>query len=577
MTAEQTNVSYLESDNAARRLSYQGVISLAGITKLKEAALTKLPDNLARHHAEGRYHIHDLEAFGIAPNCLAIDFRRCFPVDRFRAKDPTRCVLGIFDFIRQAVVAIAGDQSGGIGFANFDDDIAWACDQIEIGDTSHTRETLRACVEGFVDWVNTTRSRYGLECYYVTLNVGLSLAPLGRHIATCLLEYIRKAPAGYMRPNIVFKTLAALHFGENAPNRALFDTALAATAVRMIPTYLLCDSAPNVEIPPERLAIMGCRTRVAANIHGTTTAIGRGNMAYISVNLPRIAWMSSQGIPVAQRAEEFLLGWQRIAKDAAAVMLHRKRLLESNPAHRFPGFRAIDPWLEPFAHADRVAVWKHATLSIGFVGLAEAVEIMSGERMGVSAAASKLANALVTGMRREIDRVGAEHQCNLTLLATSAESAAGRFASIDWTEFRVPAAEKGFYTNSFHVPVDLPLNPVRKMQLEGPFHALCNGGCISYVELSGPPLENALAIEDMLRAASSAGVSYFGVNFPRDVCNACGTQGIFDTCPACASAEDVAHIRRVSGYLEDLGSFTPGKRAEVAKRVAHARGGAQCL
>lgn len=576
MRNDRTNEAVIESDNAARRISYQGAISLAGMTILKEAALKQIPGDLARHHMEGRYHIHDIEAFGIAPNCLSIDFRRCFPTDRYRAKDPTRRLLSIFDFIRQAIVAIACDQSGGIGFVNFDDDIAWACDQLAISDSPNTRETLCACVEGLIDWVNTTRSRYGLECYYVTLNVGLSLAPLGRHVTTCLLKYICEASAGYVCPNIVFKTLAALHLDEKAPNRSIFDMALAATAVRMIPTYQLCDAESNKKIPPDRLAIMGCRTRVAENIHGPTTAIGRGNMAYISVNLPRIAWMlAAQGSHRERNAKAFLLQWQCIAKDAAAVLLYRKCLLERNPAYSFPGFCTVEPWLKPFADGDRVGVWKHATLSIGFIGLAEAVEILTGQRIGVSDAANTIAVELVAGMRREIDRLRVEHQCNITLLATSAESAAGRFARIDWTEFRVPAAEKGFYTNSFHVPVDIPLNPVRKMQIEGPFHALCNGGCISYVELSGPPFGNALAIEDILRAGASAGVSYFGVNFPRDVCNACGNQGIFDSCPTCASS-DVAHIRRVSGYLEDLRAFTLGKQAEVTKRVAHSRGDSQC-
>lgn len=36
--------------------------------------------------------------------------------------------------------------------------------------------------------------------------------------------------------------------------------------------------------------IMGCRTNVSSNLFGDTTSIGRGNIANISINLPRIAF-----------------------------------------------------------------------------------------------------------------------------------------------------------------------------------------------------------------------------------------------------------------------------------------------
>ncbi|WFS63393.1 anaerobic ribonucleoside-triphosphate reductase [Pseudodesulfovibrio thermohalotolerans] len=573
MTENKTTVSAKTMDNAARRISYQGLISLAGMDELKNTALTNLPKRLATHHYNGSYHIHDLEAFGVAPNCLTIDFQRSFPTDKLRSKNTLQRLLGIFDYIRQAIVAIGGDQSGGIGFANFDEDIAWACDQLAISDSRRTRQILRACIDNFIEWINTTRSRYGLECYYVTLNIGLSQSPLGKYSAVCLLDCLQNAPAGYIRPNIVFKTKAELHFEKDARNRELFDSALTTTAVRMIPTYLLCDATPNIDIPPEQLAIMGCRTRVAANLHGHTTAIGRGNLAYVSINLVQIAWKATQNHPQTKRIADFLSRWRTLAKDAAEILLRRKQLLEKLPAQNFPGYCAIDPWMVPFADSERIDAWKHGTLSIGFVGLAESVDIMTQKKIGVDNDANILARRLVTAMRDEVDQLRSEHNCNFTLLATSAESTSGRFARIDWANHRIPAAHKGFYTNSFHIPVDVPLNPIHKMQTEGPFHTMCNGGGISYVELGGPPLGNLLALEDMIQAASSAGVSYFGVNFPKDICNNCGNQGVFDMCHSCDST-DVTHIRRVSGYLEATTSFTSGKLAEIAKRTAHARGGA---
>ena len=142
----------------------------------------------------------------------------------------------------------------------------------------------------------------------------------------------------------------------------------------------------------------------------------------------------------------------------------------------------------------------------------------------------------------------------------------GRFCNIDAGIFTHQVQEKGFYTNSFHMPVDAGTPLFEKITREAPFHALCNGGAISYVELGSAPLGNIEALEDALLFATSAGTSYMGFNFPLDTCNVCGLTGTFDVCDKCGS-QDVLRIRRVSGYLEDLSHFTKGKSAEANQRT----------
>lgn len=69
----------------------------------------------------------------------------------------------------------------------------------------------------------------------------------------------------------------------------------------MIPTYLLCDSAPNKDVKPENIGVMGCRTRVVANRFGENSSIGRGNIANISINLPRLALETEKNVPMLQK------------------------------------------------------------------------------------------------------------------------------------------------------------------------------------------------------------------------------------------------------------------------------------
>jgi ribonucleoside-triphosphate reductase len=145
----------------------------------------------------------------------------------------------------------------------------------------------------------------------------------------------------------------------------------------------------------------------------------------------------------------------------------------------------------------------------------------------------------------------------------------GRFCEIDKEIFHHSVHKKNYYTNSFHIDVNAGIPLLEKIEKEGPFHALCNGGCITYVELRSAPLTNILALFDAVQYAEISGVSYMGFNYPLDICNQCGANGTFDKCPECGSI-DIKRIRRVSGYLEELDYFTKGKTAEAKERRANA-------
>ena len=129
----------------------------------------------------------------------------------------------------------------------------------------------------------------------------------------------------------------------------------------------------------------------------------------------------------------------------------------------------------------------------------------------------------------------------------------------------VPIFKKGYYTNSFHIDVDSGLPAHRKIQMEALFHELCNGGCITYVELGEAPLGNYEGLLELIEIAIKSGTHYLGFNFPKDICDDCGASGVFDECPVCHS-KHITRIRRVSGYLEILDGFTKGKKAEEKNR-----------
>ena len=134
-----------------------------------------------------------------------------------------------------------------------------------------------------------------------------------------------------------------------------------------------------------------------------------------------------------------------------------------------------------------------------------------------------------------------KYKLNFSLLATPAEGIAGRFTKIDRKEFgKIPGVtDREFYTNSFHVPVYYPISAFEKIEIEAPYHNLCNAGQITYIELDGDPSQNIAAFESVIRKMHDEGIGYGSVNHPVDRDPVCGFSGIItgNRCPHCGRLE----------------------------------------
>ena len=139
--------------------------------------------------------------------------------------------------------------------------------------------------------------------------------------------------------------------------------------------------------------------------------------------------------------------------------------------------------------------------------------------------------------------------------------------------------DRDYYTNSFHVPVYYDINAFEKIKKEAPFHALTNGGHISYIELDGDPLKNLDAFEKVVRCMKESGIGYGSINHPVDRDPVCGYTGIIDNeCPSCGRKEgdgnaDFERIRRITGYLVGtMDHWNDAKTSEEKDRVKHGIG-----
>ena len=206
------------------------------------------------------------------------------------------------------------------------------------------------------------------------------------------------------------------------------------------------------------------------------------------------------------------------------------------------------------------------------IGIAEVCKLLVGSHHGETEKARKLAYDIVKCIRTFCDEATERDQLNITCYATPAEGLSNRFTDMDRERFGEIewVTSKGFYTNSFHVPVDYPISAIDKLSIEAPFHELCNAGHISYFECDGPPTESPKSIEKLIRYIfTTTQLGYVGVNFGIRYCKDCGQADIKGSkCPNCNSIR-IQEIDRVTGYLSLHERLTKGKNLEVAKRIPH--------
>lgn len=435
----------------------------------------------------------------------------------------------------------------------------WPKEVIEASNEDVENETLQA-MEGFVHNLNTMHSRAGAQVPFTSINFGTDTTPAGRLVSLDLLQATENGLGKGETPIFpisILKVKEGVNYNPTDPNYDIFKRSMEVSAKRLFPNFCFIDAPYNLKYYKKgdyrtEIATMGCRTRVFASIFPESDGIvtGRGNLSFTTVNLVRIG--IKHGICTGERKEA---DWDGFYKELDEKMdLVRDELLDrfefqaNQHVRNFPFLMGQGNWMgsEKLGPNDTLRdVIKHGTLSIGFIGLAETLVAMVGKHHGEDDDARDLGLDIITHMREKCDEYSKKNKLNFSLLATPAEGIAGRFTKIDKREFGVipGVTDREFYTNSFHVPVYYPISAFRKIEIEAPYHNLCNAGHITYIELDGDPSQNLAAFESVIRKMHDEGIGYGSVNHPVDRDPVCGFSGIItgDRCPHCGRLEgDVA-------------------------------------
>ena len=451
------------------------------------------------------------------------------------------------------------------------------------------RATFQA-MEALVHNLNTMHSRAGAQTPFSSVNYGMDTSPEGRMVIKNMLLATEQGLGNGETPIFpvqIFRVKEGVNYNPEDPNYDLFKLAMHCSAKRLFPNFSFLDAPFNAQYykgtPETEIAYMGCRTRVMGNVYDPEREItpGRGNLSFTSINLVRLALRAKGDIE---------LFFDLLDSKLALVhgqLKERFEIQANMKVYNAPFLMGQGVWIDSeklSRNDEQREILKHGTLTTGFIGLAECLVALTGKHHGESEEAQRLGLEIIGHMRSYCDRVSQQEGMNFTLIATPAEGLSGRFVRLDRERYgSIPGVtDRDYYTNGFHVPVYYDISAFDKIAKEAPYHALTNGGHISYIELDGDPTENLEAFESVIRYMKECGMGYGSINHPVDRDPECGYNGIIgETCPKCGRHEmhdaegnydgmEFERIRRITGYLVGtLERFNDAKRAEESDRVKH--------
>lgn len=404
------------------------------------------------------------------------------------------------------------------------------------------RETYQA-MEALIHNLNSMQSRAGAQVPFSSINYGTGTQPEHRMIMKNVLLATDAGLGGGETPIFpvqIFKVKDGINTNKGDPNYDLFELACKVSAKRLFPNFSFLDAPYNAQYykpghPETEVALMGCRTRVVSNYYDKTKEIipGRGNLSFTTINLPRLAIEAHGSI------SKFFESLDKMIYMVFDQLMDRFEIIAKKQVLNYPFLMGQGVWVD----SDRLNpedtiedVIKNGTMSVGFIGLAECLVALIGKHHGESKEAYDLGYKIIKHMRDLTDKHTVDTGLNFSLFSTPAEGLSGRFVKIDKRLYgSIPGVtDREYYTNSFHVPVYYEISAADKIKTEGPFHALCNAGSISYVEMDGDLTKNVEAFKNVILYMKECGVGYGSINHPVDRCPVCNYVGIIgDVCPRC--------------------------------------------
>ena len=583
---------------------------IAGITSTDITRRFLLPPDIVKAHDEGIIHFHDADYFAqnALHNCDLINLEDMLQngtnINGVMVEKPHK-FLTAMTIATQIVTAVTSSQYGGatVSMTHLAPFVRESYnrylelyrsrklpeDQCEKFAKEDTLKEIKDGVQTFQYQVNSMTTTNGQAPF---LSVCLYLGETDEYkeeLALIIEEVLRQRIQGMKNEKGVwitpaFPKLLYVLEEDNASegSKYWYLTKLAAecTAKRMVPDYISEKIMKQLKIDKNGngncYPCMGCRSFLTPYVDektGKPKYYGRFNQGVVSINLVDVA-LSSGG--------DFDKFWEiydeRLELCHKALQLRHERLAHatSDVAPILWQYGALarlkrGESIHPLLHGG------YSTISLGYAGLYECVKYMTGHSHTDNGDGKKFAIEVMQKMNDKCKEWKAAEDMDYSVYGTPIESTTYKFAKCLKKRFGTVEGitDKGYITNSYHVPVFEEIDAFTKLKVESEFQKLSPGGAVSYVET--PNLQNNLNVVLQIIRFIYDNIMYAELNTKSDYCQKCGYTGeiLIDEnlewyCPNCGNRDHntLNVARRTCGYI-GTNFWNKGRTQEIKERVLH--------
>ena len=367
-----------------------------------------------------------------------------------------------------------------------------------------------------------------------------------------------------------------------APYYYLTELAAKCTAKRMVPDYISEKKMLEMKVDKNGeghcYTCMGCRSFLTPYVDpetGKPKYYGRFNQGVVTINLVDVALSSGGNFDKFWKIFD-----ERLALCHRALQARHQRLL-GTPSDAAPilwQYGALAR-LKKGEKIDKLLYGGYSTISLGYAGLYECVEYMTG-KSHTDAGAKPFALSVMQHMNDKCSEWKKAENMDYSLYGTPLESTTYKFAKCLQKRFGIVPGitDKNYITNSYHVHVSEQIDAFTKLKFESEFQKLSPGGAISYVEVPNMQ-DNLEAVMSVLQFIYD-NIMYAELNTKSDYCQCCGYDGeikiveddgkLVWECPKCGNRDQnkLNVARRTCGYIGTQ-FWNQGRTQEIKDRVLH--------
>ena len=532
-------------------------------------------DEVAEAHRNGDIHIHDLSM--LTGYCAGWSLKQLIKeglggVPGKITSSPAKHLSTLCNQMVNFLGIMQNEWAGAQAFSSFD---TYLAPFVKIDNLSYKQ--VKQCIQSFIYGVNTP-SRWGTQAPFtnITLDwlVPNDLAELNAIVGgkECDFKYkdcqkemdmVNKAfietmiegdanGRGFQYPIPTYSITKNFDWSDKENNRLLFEM----TAKYGTPYF---SNYINSDMEPSDVRSMCCRLRLdlrelrkkSGGFFGSGESTG--SVGVVTINMPRIAYLSTDEADFFQRLDKIM--------DISARSLKVKREVIT---------QLLEVGLYPYTKR-YLGTFNNHFSTIGLVGMNEAGLNAKWIKKDMTTKETQdFSIKVLNHMRTRLSDYQEKYGDLYNLEATPAESTSYRLAKHDRKRFPdiITASRDGetpYYTNSSHLPVGYTEDIFEALEIQDELQTLYTSGTVfhSFLGEKLPNWSSAAAL--VKKIAENFRLPYYTLSPTYSICTQHGyIAGEKNTCPICGGKTEV--YSRITGYYRPVQNWNDGKAQEYKDR-----------